>query len=157
CPALQVVQSLSVGQPLAVWLLAVALPVVLLAARARLRSASEALRFGVLGVRCAVIALLVFALAEPRLRPAGHARAVVYAIDVSDSVSPDQQAWARQWVGRAIHALPPGSHSETIEFAQRAQLTGAAEPPAGASTDLTAALKLAATLLPQDQSAAPEV
>ena len=54
---------------------------------------------------------------------------------------------------RAIAALPPGSHADTIEFAERAQLAGDAASLSGGSTDLAAALRLAGTLLPRDTSA----
>jgi Ca-activated chloride channel homolog len=155
--ALGVLQSLTFGQPLVLWLFVLAVPLVLLAPLVRLRATGSALRIGVLAMRLTVVGLLLLGLAEPRLRPAGRARAVVFAIDVSDSVSPDQQAWARDWVDRAVRALPPGSHSDTIEFADRAQLIGANEPPPAGSTDLSAALKLAGTLLPHDPTAAPEV
>ncbi len=156
--AVSVLQSLTFGQPSLLWLLAVAVPVVLLAPWVRLRTTRGGLRVGVLATRLTIIGLLVVGLAEPRLRPAGHARAVVFAIDVSDSMGADQQAWAHAWVERAIRALPPGSHADTIEFAERAQLVGASEPPAGASTDLAAALKLAAALLPRGQKdTAPEI
>ena len=155
--AFSVLQSLTFGEPYMLWLLAVAVPAVLLAPRIRLRTTRSRLRVGIIAVRLTVVGLLLVALAEPRLRPAGHARAVVFAIDVSDSVSPDQQAWARDWVDRAVHALPPGSHADTIEFAERAQLAAAPEPPPSASTDLAAALKLAGALVPRDPTTSPEV
>jgi Ca-activated chloride channel family protein len=155
--AVLVLQSLTFGQPLVLWVFVLAVPVVLLAPWVRLQTTRRALRVGVLGARMVVVGLLLLGLAEPRLRPAGHARAVVFAIDVSDSVSLDQQTWARRWVDGAIRSLPPGSHSDTIEFAERAQVVGASGPPPGGSTDLSAALKLAGTLLPRDPSAAPEV
>jgi uncharacterized membrane protein/Mg-chelatase subunit ChlD len=122
----------------------------------RLRGTSHVLRGSVIGMRLAIVSLLVAALAEPTLKPAGHARAIVFALDVSDSVSPDQMLWARAWVDRAIHALPHGSHSDTIEFGERAQVVGLDSPP-GTSTDLSAALKLAGALLPRDPGLAPEV
>ena len=120
--AVGVLQSLTLGEPLVLWLFVLAVPAVVLAPSVRLRATPRVLRVGVLAIRLTIVGLLLFAVAEPRLRPAGHARAVVFALDVSDSLSPDQQAWARKWVERAIRALPPGSHSDTIEFAERAQL-----------------------------------
>ena len=153
---LQVLQSLSFAQPLVLWLLVIAVPLVVLAPWARLRMTSAPVRLGVLGLRLVIAGLLVAALAEPTLRPAGHARAVVFALDVSDSLSGDQQVWARAWVESAIRGLPPGSHSDTIEFGERAQLVGAESPP-GRTTDLAAALRLAGALIPRDPSLAPEV
>jgi Ca-activated chloride channel homolog len=154
--ALHVLQSLSFSQPLVLWFLILVVALVVLAPRARLRMTSVPLRIGVLGIRLVIAGLLVAALAEPTLRPAGHGRAVVFAIDVSDSLSPDQQLWARNWVSAAISALPPGSHSDTIEFGERAQLVGSTPPPGG-TTDLTAALRLAATLVPREPSLAPAI
>src|ERR1700716_1435206 len=119
-----VLQSLAVLQPAVLWLLVLAVPLVLLVPTVRLRGTSAAMRVEVLGMRLAIVSLLIAALAEPTLRPAGHARAVVFALDVSDSISPDQMLWARAWVDRAIRALPPGSHSDTIEFGERAQVLG---------------------------------
>ena len=155
--AFSVLQSLSFAQPPVLWLLALAVPLILLAPRARLRMTPVPLRLGVLGIRLVIAGLLLTGLAEPTLRPAGHARAVVFAIDVSDSLSPDQQVWARQWVQSATRALPPGSHSDTIEFGQRAQLAGSSELPPGGTTDLAAAVRLATTLVPRDPLLAPEV
>ena len=100
--------------------------------------------------------LLVGALAEPTLRPPGTARAVVFALDVSDSVSAAQQSWARDWIARARAALPPGSQADTVVFGTRAQLDGAGWPP-GSATDLSAALQLAGTLLPRDPVRRPTV
>ena len=91
---LSVLQSLTLDQPRVLLALALAVPLVLLAVRARLRGTSAALRAGIFGVRLTVLALLVLCLAQPTLRPAGHGRAVVFAIDVSDSLAPDQEQWA---------------------------------------------------------------
>jgi uncharacterized membrane protein/Mg-chelatase subunit ChlD len=132
-------------------------PLVVLAPWTRLRLTRLPLRVGVLGIRLVIASLLIVGLAEPTLRPAGHARAVVFAIDVSDSLSPDQQVWAHNWVESARRALPPGSHSDTIEFGQRAQLAGSAELPPGGTTDLAAAVRLAVALLPRGENLAPEV
>lgn len=154
--ALEVLRSLSFVHPLVLWVLVFAVPLVVLAPWARLRLTRLPLRLGVLGIRLVIASLLVIGLAEPTLRPAGHARAVVFAIDVSDSLSPDQQVWARSWVESARRTLPPGSHSDTIEFGQRAQLVGS-EPPPGETTDLAAAVRLAVTLLPRSENLAPEV
>jgi Ca-activated chloride channel family protein len=154
---LAVAQSLAFGKPIALWLIAIALPFVILVPLLRLRAASVLARVAVIGIRLGVAALLVLALAEPTLRPAGHARAMVFALDVSDSVGADQQQWARAWVDSAIAGLPPGSHADTIEFGERAQLSGAESAPSSTSTDLGAALRMAGTLLPRDASMAPEV
>ena len=152
-----VVRSLTFEQPLAWWLLALAAPLILIAPRVRLRHASLGLKAVIVTLRLVIVTLLVVALAEPRIRPTGHARAIVFALDTSDSVSADQQQWARAWVERAIRLLPPGSHAETVEFASRAQRSPTDQPSSATSTDLSAALRLAGALLPSDPSATPEI
>src|SRR5262249_12611411 len=115
------------------------------------------LRLSILVLRLAIVTLIAVSLAQPTLRPAGHARAVVFAIDVSDSVTAEQQSWARTWVDSAIRQLPPGSHADTIEFGERATLSGSNVPPPTAATDIGAAMRLASTLLPRDPAAAPAI
>src|SRR5437870_13345495 len=92
---LSVLESLTLKDPLVFVALAVALPLVLFAARSRLRSASTMLRAGILGVRLIVVALLLLAAAQPALRPAGPGRAEAFAIYVSASLAPDRQVCAR--------------------------------------------------------------
>ena len=151
-----VLQSLSFTTP-AVLLALVACALVLFAARQRLRMAPPRLRVAITMVRCLVMGLLVLGLAGPTLRPTGHARAVVFALDVSDSMSPEQQSWARDWIAGAVRALPPGSQAQVVEFGQRAQVETDASSPPGASTDILAGLRLAAALLPRDGRRAPEI
>jgi Mg-chelatase subunit ChlD/uncharacterized membrane protein len=155
--AIAVARTLSLTQPLVLLVLVVALPLVLLAAGGRLRLSRPPLRAAILATRFSIAALVVLALAQPVLRPVGHARALVFAIDVSDSVTADQLAWARAWVDQAQAGLPPGSHASTIEFGSRAQLAGSADSPPGASTDLAAALQLAGSLLSRDAALMPEI
>ena len=79
----------------------------LLVPRRRLRSATPAARRLVLGLRALIVGAIVLALAEPVMYPPGRARAVVFAVDVSDSMSPQQRAWAHTWASRAAASLPP--------------------------------------------------
>ncbi|MBV9545832.1 MAG: VWA domain-containing protein, partial [Chloroflexi bacterium] len=153
---LPVLRSLRFDQPLVFAVLLLALPLVLLVPRARLGSTGALLRVGIMATRLIIVALVVTALAAPSVRPPGHARAVVFALDTSQSMSPEQQQWARAWIERAASALPPGSHSQTVEFGRNAQLSGGT-PPASDSTDLSAALRMAAGLLPTEASFSPEI
>ena len=152
-----VLRTLTLSQPAVLLVLVVAVPLVLLAAHSRLHFTSRALRAGIPATRLTIAALFVVALAQPTLRPAGHGRAVVFAVDTSDSITPDQLAWARAWVDSAIAALPPGSHSSVIEFGSRAQLAGSAQPPPTGSTDLSAALDLAGSIVQRDSALSPEI
>ena len=114
-------------------------------------------RIGFIAARVAVTSLVVVALIQPSLRPTGHGRSVVFAVDVSDSLTADQISWAQQWVQRAIAALPAGSQSSVIEFGTRAQLAGAARRLPSESTDLAATIRLAGSLVSHDAALAPEV
>jgi Ca-activated chloride channel homolog len=154
---LSVLQSLTLEQPRVLLAFAVAVPLVVLLVRPRLRSTRVALKAAIFGTRLMVIGLLLLSLARPTLRPAGHGRALVFAIDVSDSLAPDQEQWARAWVERAIRALPAGSRAEVVEFGSRAQLAQADQVPPTSSTDLAAALRFAGALLPRDPTVAPEI
>ncbi|HEX8966536.1 MAG TPA: VWA domain-containing protein [Chloroflexota bacterium] len=151
------IPGLGLTQPLVLLILVPGLALVLVAARARLRLTSRRLRIAVLASRLALVSLMVLALAQPTLNPPGQARAVVFALDVSQSLSPDQQAWARAWALRAQATLPPGSWSRLIEFGARAQLADATVPPPGDSTDLAAALRLAGSIIPREATRAPEI
>jgi Ca-activated chloride channel homolog len=150
-------RSTTLGEPRVLLVLLLAIPVVFVVARSRLRHTPRPMRAVIVGMRLTVAALIVLALAQPTLRPAGHGRAVVFAVDVSDSIAPDQLAFARTWVQRALTALPVGSRSSVIEFGARAQLADASQLPPGATTDLTAALRLAGSILARDASLAPEI
>ncbi len=155
--ALAALRTLSLGQPIVLLVLVVAVPFLALVARARLRMTPGPMRSAVLVTRSVIAALLVLALAQPAARASGQARDVVFAIDLSDSISADQVAWARDWVDRAVAALPTGSHSTVLEFASRAQLAGAAGTLPTSSTDLNDALRLGASILGRDQALAPEL
>jgi hypothetical protein len=83
-------RTLSLSQSLVLLLLLGAIPLTLLASRTRLRLSPLRQRVAIPSVRLAVVCLLILALAQPTLRPGGHGRAVVFAVDSSDSISPDQ-------------------------------------------------------------------
>jgi uncharacterized membrane protein/Mg-chelatase subunit ChlD len=150
--------NVSLEHPSLLWLLVVAVPIVLLVPWRRLAGAGRGLSAAVIATRLLIVCLLVAALAEPLARPTGQARAVVFALDVSDSQTAEQQLWARAWMQRAVRALPPGSHWQAIEFGEYAMPLGQdGQQPGGASTDLGAALRMASALLPTDPALAPEI
>jgi Ca-activated chloride channel homolog len=154
---------MSIARPALLALLVLVLPVVFLAWRRR-RGGSAAMRAVALGVRTVGLCAVVAALAEPRLGGLEPGRTVVFAIDTSSSMTPGQQAWARDWVARAVGTLPPGGRATLLDFAATPQLVAAGapgqsgraddrpgDPPAGPApssdtTDIPAALRLAGTL-----------
>jgi Ca-activated chloride channel homolog len=150
--------SIALEHPQLLWILALALPFVVLVPRQRLASASWTLSGGVMALRLVIVSLLVVGLAEPSVRPNAQARAVVFALDLSDSQTPEQRLWTRAWAQRAARALPQGSQSQTIEFGEYAKLPGPGnEPPPGVTTDVEAAVRFGAALLPRDAALSPEV
>jgi Ca-activated chloride channel homolog len=157
-PGLPTLPLVNLEHPLLLWLVLLAVPIVVLVPLRRLAGTSRVLTGVIFSVRLAVVGLLVLALAEPSLRPAGQARAVVFALDVSDSQTPEQRLWARAWMQRAARSLPPGSRWQAIEFGEYARLLDQdSRPLPGTTTDLAAALHLAGALLPRDPALAPEV
>ncbi len=150
--------TVAFDHPQVLWLLVVAAPLVVLVPLRRLAHTRRLVAMSVLTMRLAIVALLVAALAEPLARQTGQARAVLFALDTSESMTPEQRLWARAWMQRATRALPPGSTSQVIEFGDYAKLLGQGnDPPPGSSTDLGAALRMAGALLPRDRALSPEV
>jgi uncharacterized membrane protein/Mg-chelatase subunit ChlD len=135
--------------------------VVFLVAYWRLRLSAPGVRWAVPVVRTALLAALVVGLADPHLAGDAVGRGVVFAVDVSDSLSAQQQAWERSWVAQAIAALPNGTPSTVVEFARGPQLStvdgdATSSLPTGA-TDIASALRLAGTLAQSDGTASGDV
>lgn len=108
--------------PEAFWLLA-AVPVVwVLAALARRNHTRWRLGISAL-LRSVAIALAVLALAQPRIQARSDAVSVVYAIDVSRSVSPTFLARALDGI-RAGDALHRPAETRYVVFADRAKVVG---------------------------------
>ena len=164
------------------WLILLALlPVVIYLARRSLSGLGSARKWAAIGIRCVVVALLVFALAEPRLQQVGDHLTVLYVIDRSYSVPQDVDPNAkaseqtdRRWLGiqkfvdqsvrlRGVNRRE--DRAGVILFGKRPRL---ALPPArlrdlpiddrmagpidGQYTDIAAALKLALASFPEGTS-----
>jgi Mg-chelatase subunit ChlD/uncharacterized membrane protein len=141
-------------QPLLLVLLLLAVPTALLAWK-RLRHGSRRARTAVLALRACMLSAIILALAQPAFRRNEPGQSVVFAIDVSSSLSPGQQAWARNWVARAVDALPSGSTSTLLDFASDTRVIATTTPSSqapqgGDSTDIPAALHLATALAQMD-------
>lgn len=72
-------------------------------------------------LRSLVLGLLVLAAAQPRLPGRSDALSVVYAIDVSRSVSPASVARTLDWI-RAVGARHPAAQARYVVFADRARM-----------------------------------
>lgn len=89
------------------------------------RTASTALR-------CASLALIALALAQPLRRALTRSTSTVFVVDVSDSSEERALADAQRFLDRALHARKPGQHVALVTFAREAR----AVPLAGASPAL---------------------
>ena len=102
------------------WLLAAA-PVLWLASRPN-RAAVGRRRVRIAGwLRACALCLLIAALTAPALRTRTHEVSVVYALDISRSVSPDFLRGALQWM-RAANARYRPAQARYVVFADRAEL-----------------------------------
>ena len=112
-------------------------------------------------LRLLVLAAFVAVLAEPRAVRLSHALAVVYALDLSDSVDPAEVNKALTYVAATTEAKPESDEAGLIAFARDAVV----ELPPGISfpfekinsrivrdgTNLEKALSLAAAMLPEER------
>ncbi|HLH23618.1 MAG TPA: VWA domain-containing protein [Chloroflexota bacterium] len=152
-------------------LLLLLLPLLVRLGRPRLRYLPPARRWTALGLRLAGMALLAVALAGPSIRQPDDGLSVVYVVDTSDSLAPDTQAQAVDWLRRAEAARQPHDRSALVRVgAQAAALRPLAEASLGKQelaaltdasnqdsgnlsgdsqdTNLQAGLRLARALLP---------
>src|SRR5436305_1564628 len=113
--------GLSFDRPLALLLLLL-LPLVPWLARAALAPLPAPQRTVALRLRLALTALLALALTEPSLAISSPRLAVVFVLDGSNSLTPQQQAWDRDWVRRAVAQMQPQDRWAAIEFGGRAEL-----------------------------------
>ena len=111
---------MSFENPLALWLLA-ALPVAcLLAWRNRAAVARRRLVTATI-LRCAVLALVSLALARPVLLERSREVSVVYALDISRSVSPAFVREALDWIG-ATNARYAPAQARFVVFGDHARM-----------------------------------
>ncbi len=111
-------------------------------------------------LRTAIMLLLVFALAGMQLVRAADRLAVVFLVDVSDSVGQAAQETALDYVRQALPAMGPDDQAGVILFGANALVerplsavrelgTTLSAPPTG-NTDLEEAVRLALGILPAD-------
>jgi Mg-chelatase subunit ChlD len=113
-----------------------------------------------IGLRSAILAALVLALAGVQLVRAADETAVVFLIDGSDSFAPAQRERALDYVNEAMAAAAPNDRAAVVVFGADPAVERAAGPPAqvsrltsivaGGRTDIAEALQLGLALLPAD-------
>ncbi|MBX3444610.1 MAG: VWA domain-containing protein [Planctomyces sp.] len=116
-------------------------------------------------VRLSILGIFVALIAEPRAVRTKDTLAVVYAMDVSESIGPNAREGAAQFIARAITERPQGDSVGLVTFGKNAAVEVPARPSfyleagqivfnakiAPDETNLEQALTLAAALLPEDQ------
>ncbi len=149
---------MSVTNPAALWLLAL-LPLVAVLGWPRL--AYRRLRDGLsLAIRLLIVLLLVLALAGLQRHRLADKLAVVFLLDVSDSVSPAQQSAAVEYVRRAAEAMGDQDQAAVIVFGADAQvevpitdrleLVQIGANPGRRNTNLAEAMRVGLALFPAD-------
>lgn len=86
----------------AAWVLAAAIPIVLLLSARRPRRLPAARQIAILGLRAALLLALVATLAEPFLRRPDDRRSVVFVVDASESAGGEAAARSRLEAARAL-------------------------------------------------------
>ncbi|WP_322488949.1 VWA domain-containing protein [Chloroflexus sp.] len=123
---------LSVIEPAALWLFALAIPLLwfMWLGRADLRRRlGRARMLTLVVVRLALLTALVLALAGLQVGRPVQATATVFLIDASDSVAPAQRAAALAYIEQALAAADPDDRMAVIVFGARAVVERVAEPP----------------------------
>lgn len=111
-------------------------------------------------LRLLIVALLVLALAGAQVHRAADKLAVVFLLDVSDSVSPAQQSAAVEYVRQAAAAMGADDQAAVIVFGAdalvevpitgRLELVQIGSDPVRLNTDLAEAMRLGLALFPAD-------
>lgn len=116
---------------------------------------------GIMLLRVASLAMVVFAVAGPHWRTTSDRLAVVYLVDDSASISKPARATARQYVEDSLKTIRPGDEYAIVGFAEGCELwrpfsnqTNAFNWPEiqhKRGTDFRSALEFAGAILPRDR------
>jgi uncharacterized membrane protein len=158
---------MTVTTPAALLLLLVALPIVYYIGwpRSRFRRVRDGFS---LGLRTIILVCLVLALAGVQVVQSADRLAVVYLVDVSSSIAATDDMTAvvtrddpaLQYIQQSLQSMRPDDQAGVVVFAETAQIARSMSnarqlgeirtfPPPG-NTDLSAAVRLALAMFPQD-------
>ncbi len=149
---------MSISTPIALILLLALIPIVALGwPRSRFRRTRDGLS---LVLRVVIVCLVVFALAGTQVVQSADRLAVVFLVDVSDSMSSQNQADALDYVSAALESMQPDDEAALIVFGSEAQVARSmsttrelgpirAQPNSG-NTNIAAAIRLGLALFPGD-------
>ena len=149
---------MTLTHPLYLILLPLALPALVWMGRPRGRY-GRGRAWAALGVRCLIVTLILLSLAGVRTVHGGDELAVVFLVDVSDSVPQARQAQAWAFVREALASMGPDDRAGVVVFGADAlverpmsadrNLGEVASVPRTHQTDLAAAVRLGLALFPQ--------
>jgi Ca-activated chloride channel homolog len=150
--------------PLA-FLLLLLVPAAIYLARHSLANLSRKRAIWSTGVRLTILLLLVLAIAGLRIRTTARDLALIFLVDVSASVAPDQQKEVINFINNEARRAAPRDYIGVIAFGRDAsvevaptrkeilgdwQLSEISSAPARDYTNIAGALKLASALVPED-------
>ncbi len=144
--------------PLALILLLLLVPIVWIGRPAR--GYGRGRELAALILRIVIVVLLVLAAAGLELRQANDALAVVFLVDVSDSMPEESRSAARTFIEEALEAMRPDDQAAVILFGAEALVERTMSPdqklaafssvPDTSQTDYAEAVRLAMALYPPD-------
>lgn len=145
--------------PVYLWLMLL-IPLTLGLALAGRRGLSPGRFWAGLAVRCVLLALIVLALAGIQMHLPSNTLTDVFMMDVSDSISPEEQAREEAWVRQAVEKMPTGDRAAVVIFGENAlverlaneekALADLTSVPVTTRTDIASALQLALALFPDE-------
>ena len=150
---------LSFVNPIYLWLMLL-IPLTLGLALAGRRGLSPGRFWAGLALRSVLLALIVLALAGIQMHLPSNTLTDVFMIDVSDSISPEEQARGEAWVRQAVEKMPTGDQAAVVIFGENAlverlaneekALADLTSVPVTTRTDIASALQLALALFPDE-------
>ncbi|MDQ5823812.1 MAG: VWA domain-containing protein [Chloroflexota bacterium] len=152
--------GLSFSRPLALLLLLLLVPLTVYLSRTSLAFLRRGARRWSLGLRLAIVVLLVLSLAGVGITRADQRLSVVYLLDRSDSVSAEAQAQQAAYVSQAISELREGDAAGVVVFGSEAlvdrpvvpdkTIPDLASAPSTTYSNLAEALRLGLAVAPGD-------
>jgi uncharacterized membrane protein/Mg-chelatase subunit ChlD len=151
--------SLSFIYPQYLWLL-ILVPLTISLSLVRRRALSRTRFWSGITLRSLLLILIVFALAGIQLRLRTDTLTTVFILDVSDSVSKEEQTVGEEFIRQAVRSMPVGDRAAIVVFGEDALverlaseeriLPDLASIPVTTRTDIASALQLAQAIFPAE-------
>lgn len=151
--------SISFIYPLALWLLFL-LPLTVGLAILGPRRPTRARFWSGLVLRILLLTLVILALAGIQVRTPANFLTVVFVLDASDSLSPQEQESGQDYIRQALGEMPNGDRAAVVVFGENAlverlasedqHLPDLASVPITTRTDIASALQLSLALFPDE-------